>query len=156
MAYFMVHRVDVKIARIFNTYGPRMRLRDGRAIPEFISHALCNEPIPVFGDGKQTRSFCYIDDMVRGIRKLLVSDLNEPVNIGNPVEMSILDLAQKIIKMTASKSRIEFKPLPVDDPKVRQPDIALAKKRLDWSPQVAIDEGLMKTIDYFKEKLKNG
>lgn len=153
MAYHRVHHVNVKIVRIFNTFGPCMRLRDGRAIPEFIMQAIRNQPIPVFGSGKQTRSFCYIDDMVEGICRLIQSDLNEPVNIGNPGEMSILELAEKIIQMTGSRSSIEFKPLPVDDPKVRQPDITLAKQKLGWSPKVPVEQGLQKTIDYFREHL---
>lgn len=150
MAYHHAHKMDTKIVRIFNTYGPRMRHRDGRAIPEFISHALNNEPIPVFGDGKQTRSFCYIDDLVRGIEKLLFSPLHEPVNLGNPNEMTVLDLAKTIIEMTGSKSEIHFKPLPVDDPKIRQPDIARAGKELGWKPLIPLREGLKKTIEYFK------
>ncbi len=153
MAYFNVHAVDVKIVRIFNTYGPRMRLNDGRAIPAFISQAITGQPITVFGDGRQTRSFCYIEDMIEGILKLVFSKLHEPVNIGNPNEMTVLDLAKKIVQLCGSKSKIEFKPLPVDDPKQRRPDIGRAKKELGWEPKVALEEGLTKTIAYFKESL---
>lgn len=155
MAYFHVHKIDVKIVRIFNTYGPRMRLNDGRAIPAFISAALSNHPLPVFGDGCQTRSFCYVADMVRGIVKAAFSTLNEPINIGNPAEMSVLELAQKIIAMTASKSRVLFHPLPVDDPKVRQPDISKARQKLAWQPTVSLEEGLSKTIQYFKASMQH-
>ena len=153
MAYHHAHRLDVKIVRIFNTYGPRMRLNDGRAIPAFIGSALRGEPLPVFGDGSQTRSFCYVDDLVRGIVKLLLSNSNEPVNIGNPKEMTVLELAKVIIKMTGSKSPIAFKPLPEDDPKVRQPDITKARKLLGWEPQTPLDQGLDKTIKYFQANL---
>ena len=153
MAYHNAHGLDVKIIRIFNTYGPRMRLHDGRAIPEFISSALRNEPLPVFGDGKQTRSFCYVGDLVEGILKLVFSNLNEPVNIGNPNEMTLLELAELIIKMTGSESQIEFKPLPKDDPKVRQPDITKARTKLGWEPKVPLKEGLEKTIEYFRRNL---
>lgn len=156
MAYYHSHRVDVKIVRIFNTYGPRMRVKDGRAIPEFITQALQNLPIPIFGEGKQTRSFCYVDDLVKGIRKLIFSSLNEPVNIGNPNEMTILDLAKKIIQLTSSSSVIDFKPLPTDDPKVRQPDITKAKSLLHWSPEISLEEGLKKTIPYFTQYLNEG
>lgn len=152
MAYHNYHRLDVKIVRIFNTYGPRMRLNDGRAIPAFVASALKDEPIPVFGDGSQTRSFCYVEDLVNGIEKLLLSKLNEPVNLGNPNEMTILELAQKITKMLGSKSKIEFKPLPVDDPKVRQPEITKARTKLGWEPKVKLDDGLKITVDYFKTR----
>ncbi len=151
MAYYHSHRLDVKIVRIFNTYGPRMRLNDGRAIPAFIGSALKNEPIPIFGDGSQTRSFCYVDDLTEGIERLLFSNLNEPVNIGNPNEMTLLQLAEKIMEMTGTKSKIEFKPLPVDDPKVRKPDITKARTKLKWEPKVSLEEGLKKTIAYFKD-----
>ena len=151
MAYYRAHRIDVKIVRIFNTYGPRMRLHDGRAIPEFISQALRGNPVPVFGDGTQTRSFCYVDDLVAGIQKLLFSRLNEPVNMGNPNEMTVIELAKTILGMTQSKSRIEFKPLPKDDPKLRQPDITKAREKLGWEPKIPLVEGLKKTIAYFKE-----
>lgn len=153
MAYHRTHRMDVKIVRIFNTYGPRMRLNDGRAIPAFISQALRNEPISVFGKGTQTRSFCYIADLIEGIKRLTFSDLNEPVNMGNPEEMTILQLAETIIRMTGSRSRIDYHPLPQDDPQRRQPDISKAYTRLGWKPQVTLEEGLVQTIHYFKEKL---
>ena len=153
MAYHRVHRIDTKIVRIFNTYGPRMRLNDGRAIPNFIAQALEGKPITVFGTGTQTRSFCYIDDLVNGIRKLLFSQLPGPVNLGNPVEMTLLQLAEKIIELTGSKSQIVFEPLPQDDPQQRCPNIGLAKKELGWSPKVVLEEGLRKTIAYFKECL---
>lgn len=151
MAYHRFHNVDTKIVRIFNTYGPRMRLNDGRAIPAFISAALENKPFPVFGDGSQTRSFCYVEDLINGIEKLIMSNLNEPVNIGNPNEMTVLQLAEMIIKMMGSKSKIEFKPLPVDDPKVRRPDITKARTKLGWEPKVPLETGLRLTIDYFKK-----
>ncbi len=151
MAYHHAHGLNVKVIRIFNTYGPRMRLRDGRAIPEFISHALKNEPLPVFGNGSQTRSFCYVDDLVAGIEKTILSDLNEPVNLGNPNEMTILELAKLIIQMMQTKSTIQYLPLPKDDPKVRQPDITKAKTRLGWEPTVKLSDGLSKTIQYFRE-----
>ena len=149
MAYHRSHKVDTKIIRIFNTYGPRMRVRDGRAIPAFLSQVLTGEPLTVFGDGKQTRSLCYID-MVNGIEKLLMSNINEPINIGTPVEISMLDLAKKIIEMTGSKCSVVHKDLPVDDPKVRKPDITKAQKLLGWAPAVPLDEGLERTIEYFK------
>ena len=153
MAYHRTHKMDTKIIRIFNTYGPRMRLHDGRAIPEFLSQALTGRPLTVFGDGKQTRSLCYVKDLVNGIEKLLLSPVNDPVNIGNPSEISMLDLAKKIILMTGSSSGIVNKPLPVDDPKVRRPDIARAKKYLSWSPKVSLEDGLTHTIAYFREAL---
>lgn len=153
MAYHRTHKLNVKIVRIFNTYGPRMRLRDGRAIPAFISEALKNEPVTVFGQGNQTRSFCYVDDLIAGIRALAFSDLNEPVNIGNPNEMTILDLAKTIIRMTQSRSSIVYETLPKDDPKVRQPDITKAKEKLGWKPTVALEKGLEKTIAYFRQCL---
>ena len=154
MAYFCVHRVDVKIVRIFNTYGPKMRLRDGRAIPEFIAHALKNEALPVFGDGSQTRSFCYIDDLIEGIQKVAFSNLNEPVNLGNPNEMKIADLAKLILRLTKSQSKIAYLPLPKDDPKVRQPDVTKAKTKLGWESRIKLEEGLVKTIRYFREAMK--
>ncbi|MBP9864953.1 MAG: SDR family oxidoreductase [Candidatus Omnitrophica bacterium] len=153
MAYHRYHGVNTKIVRIFNTYGERMRIEDGRAIPAFISQALRGEPLPVFGDGSQTRSFCHVSDLVRGLAALLMSDLNDPVNIGNPNEMTILQLAKVILEMTQSKSKIDYKPLPADDPKVRQPDITQAKTKLGWEPKVALRDGLVKTIDYFKANL---
>jgi len=150
MAYHRVHKVDTKIVRIFNTYGPRMRKEDGRAIPNFLSQALQNKPITVYGDGSQTRSFCFFSDLVSGITALADSSYNEPVNIGNPVEMSILELAKKIIKLTSSKSKIIYNDLPLDDPKVRQPDITLAAKILKWKPEVQLEQGLREAISYFK------
>jgi len=153
MAYHTYHHLDAKIIRIFNTYGPRMRPRDGRAIPEFIAAALKNEAIPVFGDGSQTRSFCYVSDLIAGITHVLFSSLNEPVNLGNPNEMTILQLAQNIIRMTGSQSIIDYKPLPVDDPKIRQPDITKARKAFGWEPKVGLEEGLRSTIDYFKSQV---
>lgn len=151
MAYHRVHKVPVRIARIFNTYGPRMRANDGRAIPAFITQALAGKPITVFGTGLQTRSFCYIDDMVEGLIRLLWSEANYPVNIGNPSEMTVDNLATLIKQMCRSKSRIIHKELPVDDPKVRQPDITLAKTILKWEPKVPIKTGLIKTIAWFKK-----
>jgi len=153
MAYFRYHGVDTKIARIFNTYGPRMRLNDGRAIPTFISQALKNEDMTVYGDGNQTRSFCYIDDLVEGIYRLLMSGVNEPVNLGNPHEMTVFALAETIKDLTGSSSKIVNKPLPEDDPKVRQPDISKAQKHLGWKANVSLKEGLEKTIEYFRKKL---
>jgi dTDP-glucose 4,6-dehydratase len=153
MAYHRFHKMDTKIVRIFNTYGPRMRLRDGRVVPAFISQALNNEPLTVFGDGSQTRSFCYVSDLIDGIFRLALSDFHEPVNIGNPAEMTILDFAQKILALTGSSAQIVFKPLPVDDPRVRQPDISRAKRLLGWQPKVDFESGVHETIGYFKEKL---
>ncbi|MBI3991580.1 MAG: SDR family oxidoreductase [Candidatus Omnitrophica bacterium] len=147
MAYHRNHGIDTKIVRIFNTYGPGMRKDDGRAIPNFLYQALKGEPLTVFGDGSQTRSFCYISDMVEGIFRLLTSNINEPVNIGNPSEFTILELARLIIKLTDSKDRIIFKSLPTDDPKVRRPDITRAKELLGWQPAVGLEEGLRKTIE---------
>ncbi len=153
MAYHRTHGLETRIARIFNTYGPRMRLDDGRALPNFMVQALRGEDITVYGDGNQTRSFCYVDDLIDGIKRLLDSDEPEPVNLGNPGEISILDFAQEIHKLTGSKSRIIFHPLPQNDPKVRQPDITKAKKVLGWEPKVSRQEGLKRTLQYFKEKL---
>ena len=150
LAYHRSHAIDTKIVRIFNTYGPQMREQDGRAIPNFIDQALKNEPITVYGDGSQTRSFCYVTDLIAGIYKLMQSDLNEPVNIGNPNEMTLLDLARKVIELTGSKSPIEYKPLPEDDPKVRRPDITKAKKELAWQPMVSLNDGLKTTINWFE------
>ena len=152
MAYHRFHGLDTKIVRIFNTYGPRMRPKDGRAIPAFVPQALMNQPVTIFGDGSQTRSFCYVDDLIEGICRLLFSNQHEPVNIGNPNEMTIKELAETIIKITGSKSEIIFNPLPIDDPKVRQPDIEKAKTILGWEPQVSLDEGLSRTIDWFKNQ----
>jgi dTDP-glucose 4,6-dehydratase len=153
VAYRRYHKVDTKIVRIFNTYGPRMRIRDGRAVPAFISQALVNEDVTVFGDGTQTRSFCYISDLVDGIIKLMLSKENDPINIGNPQEMTIEQIARLIIEMTGSKSKIVYKPLPTDDPKVRQPDITRARTLLGWEPTVSLEQGLGRTIDYFKDKV---
>jgi len=153
MAYHRYHGLDAKIVRIFNTYGPRMRVRDGRAVPNFISQALRNEEVTIFGSGSQTRSFCYISDLVDGILKLAESNVNEPVNIGNPHEMSIEAMAHLIIKMTGSKSKVVFKALPTDDPKVRQPDITRARTLLGWEPRVSLDQGLTSTIEYFRKKM---
>ncbi len=153
MAYHRYHGVETRIARIFNTYGPRMRLNDGRALPAFISQALKNEDVTVFGDGLQTRSFCYVSDLIDGIYKLALSSETEPVNIGNPAEITINDFAKEVIKLTGSKSKLVYKELPVDDPKVRQPDISKAISILDWSPKVSREEGLKITIDYFKKSL---
>jgi dTDP-glucose 4,6-dehydratase len=154
MAYHRYHGLNTRIARIFNTYGPRMRTRDGRVVPNFINQALRGEPLTVYGQGQQTRSFQYIDDLVAGIQKLLETDHHLPVNIGNPHEMTVLEFARKVIDLTGSKSAIVFKPLPEDDPQVRQPDITKAKKLLDWEPQVSLDKGLMQTIEYFRQNLK--
>lgn len=153
MAYHRTHGLNTKIVRIFNTYGPRMRIKDGRAIPNFLSQALREEDLTVFGDGSQTRSFCHVSDLVEGIYRLLMSDHNDPVNLGNPVEMTIQQMADKILQVTGSKSKICYVPLPEDDPKVRQPNIDLARKLLNWKPGVSLEEGLQDTIDYFKRKL---
>jgi dTDP-glucose 4,6-dehydratase len=155
LAYHRYHGVDTKIVRIFNTYGPRMRLRDGRAVPAFMSQALANEDVTVFGDGSQTRSFCYVSDLVAGILKLMEASTNDPVNIGNPHELTIEEIARTIIRLTGSTSRIVYRPLPVDDPKQRRPDITRARTLLHWEPKVGLEEGLQKTIDYFKEKLRS-
>ena len=153
VAYRNSHAVNTKIARIFNTYGPRMRLNDGRAIPAFMSQSLLGKPVTVFGDGRQTRSFCYIEDMVDGIYRLLMSRHHGPVNLGNPTELSLLEMASRIIALTGSKSRIVHRPLPTDDPKVRQPDIGLAHRVLGWSPKIGLNEGLRRTIRYFRRRL---
>ncbi|MBU2530504.1 MAG: SDR family oxidoreductase [Elusimicrobia bacterium] len=153
MAYHRYHKMQVRILRIFNTYGPNMRLKDGRAVPNFMVQALKNKPITVYGKGDQTRSLCYVSDLVSGIYKLLQSNINTPVNIGNPHEVSILELAQTIKKLTKSKSRIIFKPLPQDDPQVRRPDITIAKSKLKWQPKVSLEEGLKDTVKYFKAAL---
>ncbi len=151
MAYHRYHRIPVRIARIFNTYGPRMRKDDGRAIPNFITQALANKPITVYGDGRQTRSFCYIINMIEGIYRLLFSKINQPINLGNPEEISLNELAKMIYKLTKTKSKIVYKPLPVDDPKVRHPDIRQAKKYLHWTPKISLEEGLKKTIQWFMD-----
>ena len=154
MAYHRYHKVDTRIVRIFNTYGPRMRLNDGRALPTFITQALNNEDITVFGDGSQTRSFCYVADLVDGIYRLINADYCEPVNIGNDEEVTILEFAKEIIELVGSKSKIVYKELPVDDPKIRQPDISRANKVLGWKPKVSRNEGLRMTLEYFKKKLE--
>jgi dTDP-glucose 4,6-dehydratase len=148
-AYHRTHGVDTKIARIFNTYGPRMRSGDGRVVPNFITQALEGKPLTIYGDGKQTRSFCFVSDLIEGIYRLLVSDVNEPVNLGNPNEMTILQFAEKIVEVTGAKSDLVFEKLPVDDPKVRQPDIGRAKSLFDWEPVVSIEDGLKRTVEYF-------
>ncbi len=153
MAYHRYHNVDTKIVRIFNTYGPRMRLRDGRVVPAFIGQALTGQPLTIFGDGSQTRSFCYVSDLIDGIYRLALSDFHEPVNIGNPREMSIRQFAEEILRITGSASGIECRPLPVDDPKVRQPDITRARKVLGWEPKVEFEEGIKTTIDYFRPRV---
>jgi dTDP-glucose 4,6-dehydratase len=151
MAYHRSHGVDTKIVRIFNTYGPRMRARDGRVVPAFITQALAGQPLTIFGDGTQTRSFCFVADLIEGIYRLLLSDLNEPCNIGNPHEMTVAQFAEAVIRLTGSDSTVTYQPLPTDDPKVRQPDISLAKEKLGWEPKVPLEEGLAKTIAYFQE-----
>jgi dTDP-glucose 4,6-dehydratase len=156
MAYHRYHGLDTRIVRIFNTYGPRMRLQDGRAIPAFITQALAGEPVTVFGDGSQTRSICYVDDLIDGIYKLMMCDEVFPVNIGNPDELTMLELAQEIIDLTGSKSEIVFRDLPEDDPKIRQPNTEKAQSLFEWSPKVPRREGLMKTIEDFKRRLMLG
>jgi dTDP-glucose 4,6-dehydratase len=151
MAYYRYHDVDTRIARIFNTFGPRMRLNDGRVVPTFVYQALTNQPLTVYGDGSQTRSFCYISDLIEGIYRLLMSDVTDPLNLGNPAEMTILDFAKMILRLTGSKSTVEYRPLPLDDPKVRQPDIRKAQEEIGWSPQVSLEDGLRKTIEWFAE-----
>ncbi len=153
MAYHRYHGVDTKIVRIFNTYGPRMRVNDGRAVPAFMSQTMRNEDVTVFGDGSQTRSFTYITDLVDGIIRLMLSKENDPVNIGNPREMTIKEIAETIIRMTGSKSKLIYKPLPTDDPKQRRPDITRARTLLGWEPKVQLEEGLVKTIEYFKTRV---
>ncbi len=150
LAYHRNHGIDVKIARIFNTYGERMRLNDGRVVPNFVEQALKGKPLTVYGDGTQTRSFCYVSDLVQGIMKLMESRLNEPVNIGNPAELNVIDFARKIKELTGSKSEIIFEDLPVNDPKVRRPDISKARKELGWEPKVGLEEGIRRTVDWFK------
>ena len=151
--YYRQHNLRIKVARIFNTYGPRMRINDGRAIPNFLKQALTGKDLTAYGDGTQTRSFCYVSDLVEGIYRLLMSNLNEPVNIGNPVEMTIQQMAEKILQICESQSKIIYTPLPEDDPRVRQPNISKAKKHLKWEPRVKLDEGLKATMEYFKEQL---
>jgi len=152
MAYHRYHKIDTKIARIFNSYGPRMRKDDGRVVPTFINQALKGEPLTVFGDGSQTRSFCYVSDLVEGIYKLMVSEINEPVNLGSPDEMSILNFARFVLEITRSQSKIIYKPLPENDPRVRRPDISRAKKYLKWQPKVELKEGLKKTLAWFEKE----
>jgi dTDP-glucose 4,6-dehydratase len=153
MAYHRTHGVDTRIVRIFNTYGPRMAINDGRAIPNFLYQALQGEDLTVYGDGRQTRSFCYVSDLIEGMVRLLKSGHPDPVNLGNPIEMSLLEMAEKILQVTGSRSKIVFKPLPEDDPKVRQPDISLARKLLEWEPKVKLEEGLRDTLDYFRKRI---
>ena len=153
MAYHRQHRLETRIVRIFNTYGPRMRLQDGRVVPAFVSQALRGEPLTVFGKGQQTRSFCYCSDLIEGIYRLMMGDYPLPVNIGNPHELTVLDFAREIIKATGSRSKIVFRPLPADDPKQRKPDITRARAQLRWEPEVGLAEGLARTIEYFRRKL---
>src|SRR5437867_5147511 len=153
MAYHRQHRMETRIVRVFNTYGPRMRLNDGRVVPAFVSQALQNKPLTVFGHGKQTRSFCYCSDLIEGIYRLMMSPHSEPVNLGNPHEMTMLEFAREILKATGSRSRIVFKPLPQDDPKQRRPDITRARRWLKWEPKVTLPQGLESTIGYFREKI---
>ncbi len=153
MAYHRTHQVDTRIVRIFNTYGPRMGMDDGRAIPNFFKQAWTGNDLTVYGDGRQTRSFCYVTDLIEGIYRLLLSSEHDPVNIGNPKEMNLLEMAEKILQVTGSQSKIVFKPLPTDDPKVRQPNIARARELLQWQPQVDLDQGLRVTSEYFKSQL---
>jgi dTDP-glucose 4,6-dehydratase len=153
MAYHRYHGLDTRIVRIFNTFGPSMRMNDGRAIPNFIRQALTGEPLTVYGDGSQTRSFCYVSDLVDGIWRLMQAPVHEPVNLGNPYEMTLLDLAKRTLRLTGSPSRLVFQPLPQDDPRVRQPDITRARTLLGWEPRVDVDEGLGKTIEWFRSVL---
>lgn len=153
MAYHREHGINIRIARIFNTYGPRIRIDDGRVMPTFITKALLNQPLPIFGDGLQTRSFCYISDLIEGMLLLMEKEIQEPINLGNPEEIKIIDLAKLIIDITDSKSKLEFLPLPKDDPKMRRPDISKAIALLNWRPKISLEQGLKKTIEYFKGKL---
>ncbi len=155
MSYHRAHSLDTRIARIFNTYGPRMRLDDGRALPNFVGQALRGEDVTVYGDGSQTRSFCYIEDLVQGIYALMISKENLPVNLGNPEEITILEFAQRVLALTGSKSKTVFRPLPQDDPKQRCPDISRAKRLLGWEPRVCLEEGLKRTIAYYRERVGN-
>src|SRR5689334_17318561 len=152
-AYHRYHGLDTKIVRIFNTYGPRMRVNDGRAVPAFMSQALTGEDVTIFGSGRQTRSFCYVSDLVEGVLRLMESDTNDPVNIGNPHEVTIEEITRTIIKLVGSKSTLVYRPLPVDDPKQRKPDITRARTLLKWEPKVNLEEGLLKTVDYFRQKV---
>lgn len=156
MAYHRVHQVETRIVRIFNTYGPRMRLADGRVLPNFMGQALRGEPLSIYGDGSQTRSFCHVDDLVEGITRLLFSDHPDPVNIGNPEEITILQFAKEILEITGSKSQLDFHPLPADDPKVRQPDITKARTLLNWEPKVHRHDGLVRTCRHFQERIHGG
>ena len=153
MAYHRYHKIPVRILRIFNTYGPCMRIKDGRAVPNFMMQALKNRPITVYGDGSQTRSLCYVSDLIDGVYRLLRSGINEPVNIGNPQEITLLELARTVKRITGSRSKIVFRPLPEDDPKVRRPDITLAKAELKWAPKVGLESGLKKTAAYFRANI---
>ncbi len=153
MAYHREHGIDVRIVRLFNTFGPRNRINDGRVVPTFINQALRGKPLTVFGEGQQTRSFQYVDDLIEGIRRLMDVQFNQPINIGNPTEMTILEFARLILRLTGSQSRIEYRPLPQDDPKTRRPDIARAKEVLGWEPRVPVEEGLKKTIEWYRERL---
>jgi dTDP-glucose 4,6-dehydratase len=153
MAYHRYHGMNTHIVRIFNTYGPRMRLNDGRVVPAFIGQALTGQPMTIFGDGSQTRSFCYVSDLIDGIFRLMMSDFHEPVNVGNPREMTILQFAEEIMRITGTASKIEHKPLPVDDPKVRQPDITRARNILGWEPKIDFDKGIRETIEFFRDKV---
>jgi len=155
MAYRRTYEVDTRIVRIFNTYGPRMAINDGRAIPNFLYQALKGEDLTVYGDGSQSRSFCYVSDLIEGFLRLLKSNHSDPVNLGNPVEMSLLEMAEKILQVTGSQSKIVFKPLPEDDPKVRQPDISQVRKLLGWEPKVKLEEGLRDTLDYFRKRIES-
>jgi dTDP-glucose 4,6-dehydratase len=156
MGYHRAHGLQTRIVRIFNTYGPRMRLNDGRVLPAFMSQAIRGEPLSVFGDGSQTRSFCYVDDLVEGIWRLLHSDEVLPVNIGNPAEMTVMDFARKIAEIAGVPLKVEYRPLPVDDPKVRQPDISKARRVLGWEPRVGLEDGLRRTYEHFRERLARG
>ncbi|MBI4723034.1 MAG: SDR family oxidoreductase [Candidatus Stahlbacteria bacterium] len=153
-AYHRVHKIDTRIARIFNTYGERMRIDDGRVVPNFIAQALKDEPLTIYGNGKQTRSFCYIRDLIDGIWKLMNTNIKEPVNLGNPNEFTIIEFAELILKLTGTKSKIDYYPLPVDDPKIRQPDITRARQKLNWTPKIQLEQGIIPTIQYFKSKVK--
>jgi dTDP-glucose 4,6-dehydratase len=155
MAYHREHDIDTRIVRIFNTYGPRMRLNDGRVVPAFLGQALRGQPLTVFGDGSQTRCFCYSSDLVEGICRLMMSRTSEPVNLGNPREMSVLEFAREILRVTGSRSRIVCKPLPKDDPRQRQPDIARARRLLGWEPKVSLEEGLRHTLGYFRSRVQS-
>ena len=154
MAYHRMHQIDTKIVRIFNTYGPRMRLNDGRIVPNFMKQAILGEPLTIYGDGSQTRSFCYVSDLVDGIYRLMMSDEHMPTNVGNPNEFTVLDFAHKVLEMTGAKSTLEYRDLPEDDPKQRQPDISKAKSVLGWQPKVELHEGLKLTLDYFQKEMK--